>query len=68
VQWVGVTLAGGAYVAETSSAAGRGVTPLQGALFLHFACFSGLNQRFWGRYLFLGSATRCVSTGAGQTK
>jgi len=54
VQWVVVTRAGGAKVAETYSADGRGVTPLQGALFRHFVCFSGFNQRFCGRYLFSG--------------
>jgi len=37
-QWVGVTRAGGAYMVESSSVVGRGVTLSQGALFRDFAC------------------------------
>jgi len=51
-QWGGVTRPGGAYIDESSSVVGRGVTPLQGAFFRNFACFYGLFLRFWGRYLF----------------
>jgi len=37
-QWVGVMRPGGAYVVKSSSADGRGVTPLQGRIFRGFAC------------------------------
>jgi len=45
---VGVTLAGGAYMVESSSADGRDATPSQGALFQDYACSTCQSLRFWG--------------------
>jgi len=45
-QWVGVTRAGRAYMVESSSVVGRGVTPLHGTLFQDYACSTCQSLRF----------------------
>jgi len=54
-QWVGVTRAGGAYMDESSSVVGRGVTPLQGAFFRNFAVFLVFSCALGGDIYFRGS-------------